>query len=163
SEDDVVVIMLPDSGFRYLSKTYNDEWMRRHGFSEEKPDLTVEEVLRGRRASTEVVSVSADETLGTAIQRMAEFGISQLPVLEDGAIVGSLTETLILNHRSQNPASREQAVREVMQAAFPIVPRSLHLDHLSAYLEQGAGAVLVEMEAGEHYTIITKSDLISAL
>lgn len=163
TEDDVVVIMLPDSGFRYLSKTYNDEWMRRHGFIEEKPNLTVEEVLSGRRSSTEMVSVEAEDTLGTAVQRMAEYGISQLPVMEAGQAVGSLTESLILNQLIQNPASREQMVREVMQAPFPIVPRSLHLDHLSAYLEQGAGAVLVEMGAGEHYTIITKSDLISAL
>jgi cystathionine beta-synthase len=50
-----------------------------------------------------------------------------------------------------------------MQDPFPIVPRSLHLDHLSTYLEQGAGAVLVEPEAGKTYEIITKSDLISAL
>jgi cystathionine beta-synthase len=94
---------------------------------------------------------------------MAEQGISQMPVIDDGEVVGSLTETVILNRLIQNPDARSQTVREVMGEPFPIVPRSLHLEHLSAYLEQGAGAVLVEPEDGSTYQIITKSDLISAL
>lgn len=162
-QEDVVVVLLPDSGFRYLSKTYNDTWMRNHGFLEQKPDLTVSEVLRGRREERGVVSVTPEDTLGTAILRMAEGGISQLPVIEAGKVVGSLTETLILNRLIEQPSSREEPVREVMNAPFPIVPRSLHLEHLSVYLEQGAGAVLVEPADGALYEIITKSDLISAL
>lgn len=162
-EDDVVVIMLPDSGFRYLSKTYNDEWMRRNGFLEAKPDLTVDEVLRTRSKSGAVVSVAPTQTLGVAIQRMAELGISQIPVIENGNVVGSLTESGILNRLIEEPASREQPVADVMGKPFPIVPRSLHLEHLSVYLEQGAGAVLVEADADAVYQIITKSDLISAL
>jgi cystathionine beta-synthase len=163
SDDDVVVVLLPDSGFRYLRKTYNDDWMRNHGFLERQPDLTVDQVLSTRKQERTVIAVAPSDTLGEAIGRMAESGISQLPVIEEGKVVGSLTETIILTRLIEQPSSREEPVREVMQDQFPIVPRSLHLDHLSTYLEQGAGAVLVEPEAGKTYEIITKSDLISAL
>lgn len=164
TEDHVVVVVLPDSGFRYLRKTYNDDWMRNHGFLEAKPDLTVAQVLAGRPLKGKaVVAVTPTDTLGEAIQYMAERSISQMPVIENGEVVGSLTESVILNRLIEQPDARDEAVREVMRAPFPIVPRSLHLDHLSAYLEQGAGAVLVEPDAEGHYQIITKSDLISAL
>ena len=163
TEDDVVVVLLPDSGFRYLRKTYNDDWMRNHGFLERQPDLTVDQVLTARKQERVVIAVAPTDTLGDAIGRMAESGISQLPVIEDGKVVGSLTETIILNRLIEQPSAREEAVRDVMRDPFPIVPRSLHLDHLSSYLEQGSGAVLVEPTAGNTYEIITKSDLISAL
>ena len=161
--EDVVVILLPDSGFRYLSKTYNDNWMRNHGFLESRPDLTVRQVLSVRRTGAGVMAASPRDTLGEAIKKMAEQGISQMPVMDDGEVVGSLTESVILNRLIENPDARSEQVQAVMGEPFPIVPRSLHLEHLSAYLEQGAGAVLVEPEDGRTYQIITKSDLISAL
>lgn len=163
TSDDVVVIILPDSGFRYLSKTFNDNWMRNHGFLESKPDLTVSQVLTSRRIGGKIFSAAPRDTLGEVIKMMAEHGISQMPVIEDGRVVGSLTESVILNRLIENPETRDQEVREVMGEPFPVVPRSLHLEHLSAYLEQGAGAVLVEPDDGKTFEIITKSDLISAL
>ena len=163
SSDDVVVIILPDSGFRYLSKTFNDNWMRNHGFLESKPDLTVSQVLTARRIGGKIFSAAPSDTLGEVIKMMAEHGISQMPVIEEGRVVGSLTESVILNRLIENPETRDQEVREVMGEPFPVVPRSLHLEHLSAYLEQGAGAVLVEPDDGKTFEIITKSDLISAL
>ena len=165
SEEDVVVVLLPDSGFRYLSKTYNDNWMRDHGFLERRPDVTVDHVLQTRRQQTRVLAVAPADTLGQAIQGMAEHGISQMPVIENEQVVGSLNESVILNRLIAAPDARDQAVREVMGEPFPIVPRALHLEHLSAYLEQGTGAVLVEPSPGDGaaYEIITKSDLISAL
>jgi len=162
-EDDLAVVLLPDTGFRYLSKTYNDNWMRNHGFLQRQPDVTVDRVLAARTRRRSVISVSPADTLGTAIERMARDGISQLPVIDGDAVVGSLTETVILNRLIEAPDAREQPVRHVMDQPFPIVPRGLHLDHLSAYLEDGPGAVLVESDQDGAYDILTKSDLISAL
>lgn len=164
TEDDVVVIILPDSGFRYLSKTYNDEWMRNHGFLESKPDVTAGEVLNLRREQSDVISASPTEEIGHVIERMTDRGISQMPVIDDHReIVGSVTETRILNRLIDNPESREDPVRTIMGEPFPVVPSSLHLEHLSAYLEQDAGAVLVDHGAEDGYSVLTKSDLISAL
>ena len=60
SPDDVVVVLLPDSGFRYLSKTYNDDWMQNHGFLEKKPDVTADEVLQ-RRTTTNVIDARPED------------------------------------------------------------------------------------------------------
>ena len=161
--EDVIVVILPDSGFRYLSKTYNDNWMRNNGFLERPTDITVEEVMERRRRNNGIVAVSPDQTLGEAIALMAEHGISQLPVLKGEEVVGSLTETGILNQLIERPESRGDRVEHIMGDPFPIVPRSLHIEHLSAYLEQASGAVLVYREEANSYEVITKSDLISAL
>ncbi|MEM6647155.1 MAG: pyridoxal-phosphate dependent enzyme [Bacteroidota bacterium] len=161
--DDVVVIVLPDSGFRYLSKTYNDTWMRDHGFLERRTDMTAAQILAQRRNGTIVVGVSPGDTVEHAIHVMAEHEISQMPVLDDGHVVGSLNENGLLNRLIENPTVREQAVDVVMGEPLAIVPRGLHLDMLTAYLDEGPGAVLVEAEGGDGFAILTRSDLIRAL
>lgn len=164
SPEDVVVVLLPDSGFRYLSKTYNDEWMRNHGFLERKPDVTANEVISHRQKQTDVISASPDDEIGAVIERMTEEGISQMPVIdEEREMVGSVTETRILNRLIENPDTRKSPVRSIMGDPFPVVPASLHLEHLSAYLERDAGAVLVDHGPENGYSVLTKSDLISAL
>jgi cystathionine beta-synthase len=161
--DDVVVVILPDSGFRYLSKTYNDEWMRNHGFLESKPDVTASEVLNLRRKQTDIIAAAPGDPIGDVIERMTDEGISQMPVIDEQEVVGSVTETGILNRLIDNPDSRTDPVRTIMGDPFPVVPDSLHLEHLSAYLEQDAGAVLVDHGPEDGYSVLTKSDLISAL
>ncbi|MEM8601398.1 MAG: pyridoxal-phosphate dependent enzyme [Bacteroidota bacterium] len=172
SADDVVVVMLPDSGFRYLSKTYSDEWMRRNGFVQDRPEITAANVLRRRAESGVVVAVAPSDTLADAIARMTEYGISQLPVIADGEPVGSLTERSVLQRLIDDPTARDAAVADTMGDPLPVVPANLHLDHLSAYLDGPAGAVLVhasETAAGgdgapaDGYFILTRSDLIAAL
>ena len=168
SADDVVVVLLPDSGFRYLSKTYNDAWMRDHDFLEPAPGVSVADVLRQRRqhpqARPPVVAVEPEETLGGAIERMTKLGLSQLPVISEGEVLGSLTEPRILNRLIEQPEARNEPVRQVMGEPFPVVPRTLPMEQLSAYLEGRVGAVLVDREDEDGgYEVITKSDLIAAL
>ncbi|MFN3596356.1 MAG: pyridoxal-phosphate dependent enzyme [Rubricoccaceae bacterium] len=173
--EDVVVVLLPDSGFRYLSKTYNDEWMRRNGFLESTPALSAADVLQARPHAEPVVSVAPETVLAEAIQTMMAHGISQMPVLEDGDVVGSLAERSLLSRLLEEPSAREHAVREVMGPPLPVVPPSVRLDHLAPYLDGEAGAVLVRQDdvAGDgapsdgrsapRFHILTRSDLISAL
>jgi len=162
NEDDVVVVLLPDSGFRYLSKTYNDEWMRRHGFLDEPAAVTVASILKGRDPERGVVALDVDDTLAETIGVMMQHGISQVPVMEDGKVVGSLTEKRILNLLIEEPEARDRAVREVMGKPLPILPTHTTLEELSAHLDAQTGAVLVP-NPEDHYDIITRSDLISAL
>ena len=161
TEDDVVVILLPDSGFRYLSKTYDDEWMRRNGFLETTPTLTVGQVLAARPREDGVIAVAPADTLAQAIETMTEHGISQVPVMDGGDVVGSLSERGVLGRLIASPEARDQPVAEVMAEPLPVVSGTVHLDHLTATLDGGAGAVLVEDETGTH--IVTRSDLIAAL
>ncbi|MXW64272.1 MAG: pyridoxal-phosphate dependent enzyme [Bacteroidetes bacterium SB0662_bin_6] len=163
SSDDVFVLLLPDSGFRYLSKTFNDNWMRNHGFLSSMPEVTVDRVLDARNGNDELAFALPEDTLGSVIGVMAERGISQMPVMQNDELIGSLTESVIIDRLIKDPETRDQPVEGIMDAPFPVVPRSLGLEHLSMYLERGGGAVLVKAEPGETYQIITKSDLIGAL
>ena len=167
TEADVVVVLLPDSGFRYLSKTYNDEWMRRNGFLETPTALTAESVLSARGRTEGVIAVSPTSTLADAIAVMTEHGISQVPVMEGGEIVGSLSERGVLGRLIAAPDASDQPVSEVMAEPLPVVEAALHLDQLTAHLDGSAGAVLVRGEASgdgaPSYQILTRSDLIAAL
>ncbi|MDX1429202.1 MAG: CBS domain-containing protein, partial [Rhodothermales bacterium] len=162
-ETDVAVVVLPDSGFRYLRKTYNDEWMRGHGFLDEPVDFTVERVLKGRAGGGTMFSVGPDSTLGDAISYMMQYGVSQLPVIDLGTVVGSINESAILNHLIEHPGARLEPVRSIMKEPFPVVSPRLELGELSEMLDQGEGAVLVPTGPDGHYEIITKSDLIRTL
>ena len=165
--ESVVVVMLPDTGFRYLSKTFNDEWMRRNGFLEES--LTLADVLAARRDAEPVVGVAPEATLAEAISIMMQRGISQMPVLDGATVVGSLSERGVLNHLIGDAGARDRPVRDVMAAPLPVVPRSVQLDRLTATLDGEAGAVLVQDEpSGDGapataFHIVTRSDLIAAL
>lgn len=164
TDNDIVVVLMPDSGFRYLSKTYNDEWMKQHGFLEEKPTLLATDVLGHKHREHGIVSVREDATLAEAVERMAEFGISQLPVLNaEGQIVGSLTERNILSTIVDDPNSRSGSVSEFMLQPFPIVEADITIEGLSSYLENETGAVLVKAGKKNELHVVTRSDLISAL
>lgn len=160
SEEDVVVILLPDSGFRYLSKTYNDTWMRSHGFLDERGELSAADVVPADRKG--LISVSPSDTLQTAISRMVEFSISQLPVMDGREVVGSLTESVVLNRLIDDPNAGKHAVSENMGKPLPVVEEGLPVSGLSALLREAPGAVLVQ-RGDEGLAIITKSDLIEAL
>ena len=163
SADDVVVVLLPDSGFRYLSKTYNDEWMRRHGFLDEpaRPALTVEKILARSAREGGVVDVALTDTLGEAIALMVRHGISQVPVMEDGKSVGSLTEKRVLSLLIEDAEAAGREVQEVMDEPLPVVSAHASVEELSAHLDRPPGAVLVH--GPDRYDILTRSDLISVL
>ncbi|NNE48351.1 MAG: pyridoxal-phosphate dependent enzyme [Rhodothermales bacterium] len=161
--DDVAVVVLPDNGYRYLNKTYSDDWMRGHGFLDYTEAVTADRVLRSRSERRKVYVVAPDDTLGEAIDYMTDFGISQLPVVEGSTVVGSLNESAILSHLIEHPGARFEHVGRVMKEPFPIVSPRVEMQELSAMLNAGNGAVLVASGEDGHFEIITKSDLIETL
>jgi len=158
--DDVVVILLPDTGFRYLSKTYNDTWMRSLGFLDSDKELTAGDLAPERDGG--LISVSPADTLQTAIDRMVNASVSQLPVIEGEAVVGSLTESVVLNRLIEEPGARSHAVSDNMGAPLSVVDPTIPIGGLTSMLTESPGAVLVKDDMGG-FTIITKSDLIEAL
>ncbi len=162
-DSDVVVIVLPDSGTRYMSKVYNDEWMRTNGFMDEENSMEVEQVIRLRGGDTvKLITAGHNETLEEAIQLMNEHNISQLPVTNEQQIVGSLTENKILTLLTESPGMRSKLVGEVMDEAFPVVSNDLKIDQISRMLSDGVSAVIVRLDR-DHYSIVTRSDLINAI
>ena len=85
------VTILPDSGARYLSKIFSDDWMRDNGFLGDRPRLgNVADLLAGRK--TEIVTASTDEKVFKVVEKMKQHDISQLPVLDDGKLVGLIND-----------------------------------------------------------------------
>lgn len=160
SPDDVVVVLLPDSGFRYLSKTYNDTWMRSHGFLDDDGELVAGDLVDA--GGNGVIAVGPSDTLQTAIDRMVDNSVSQLPVLEAGEVVGSLTESVVLNRLIDEPGAKDHAVSDNMGDPLAVVDASMPVSGLSSMLRESPGAVLVR-NADQSFRIITKSDLIEAL
>ena len=161
--DDVMVILLPDSGTRYVSKFYNDEWMRTNGFLEEEHRPDMQEVIGDRRdGGRELITVDREESLGKAIELMNRHNISQLPVTNGSEMVGSLTETKILGLLTRSSDARNNKVGSVMDEPFPVVAADLKIDQITRMLSDGLAAVMVKLDDGRH-TIVTRSDLIYAL
>src|SRR5207245_6995480 len=105
-----VLVLFADSGRSYLSKIYNDEWMRQNGFLGFVVPATVGDVVKDRAGTPELICVSKGETVRSAIDTMQRYGISQIPVTADGAaamitdIVGSVQEKTMLDRVFREPS-----------------------------------------------------------
>ena len=163
----VIVVLLPDSGRSYLSKIYNDEWMRQNGFLERFPmPAKVGDVIKGREPGVpELIVIAKGETVRTAIDLMQRYGISQIPVTGDGSartvgeIVGSVQERTMLDRVFKDPALVDERIEKVMEPPFPVVQASEDVELLYAELSGGAPALLAARD-DTPVAIITKADLL---
>lgn len=161
--EDVVVIILPDSGTRYMSKIYNDEWMKENSFMDASSNLKAIEIVRRRAEIRDVVSVPPKTTLQEAIDVMNENSISQLPVVNsDNQVIGSLTENRILNRLIDDPGLKDESVGEIMDQPFPVITGDMRVDQITQMLKKNTAAVIVKHDNGQ-MDILTKSDIIHAL
>jgi cystathionine beta-synthase len=163
----LVVVLLPDSGKSYLSKLYNDEWMRQNGFLQRFAHLMrVGDVIRDREAGTpQLVVVSRSDTVRSAIDTMQRYGISQIPVVTNGVaqsvsdIVGSVQERTMLDRVFREPALVDASVERVMEAPFPVVNANEDVERLYAELAGGVPALLA-VDDDRPVSVITKADLL---
>ena len=160
SKDDVVVVLLHDSGSRYVGKMYNDDWMRERGFLEEEI-LTAKDLVK-KHEDKPLVSVFAEELVSHAIAKMRKFGISQIPVIKDNQFVGSVDDSVIYQTLVDEPELKDAPISSIMGAAFPIVKSSAHVDELCKLINKKTPAVLVESDSGSMH-IVTRYDIISAM
>ena len=168
-----VLMTFPDGGRSYLSKFYDDNWMIQYGFMERRaPAPTVDEVLGFRRAEDsgvpELVVVEAHEKVGSAIDLLQRYGISQLPVVRSRPaealtdIVGSLQERSLLDRVFRNPDALNDDVAVAMQPPLAAVDAAASIDEVFQELTGTGGAVLVG-QAGRPVAIVTRSDLLEFL
>lgn len=160
SKDDVVVVLLHDSGSRYVGKMYNDDWMSERGFLEEEI-LTAKDLVKNHHDKP-LVSVFAEELVSHAIAKMRKFGISQIPVMKDNQFVGSIDDSVIYQTLVDQPELRDAPISSIMGAAFPIVKSGTQLDELCKLINKTTPAVLVESDSGSMH-IVTRYDIISAM
>ena len=170
--DAVVVTLLPDGGRNYLSKLYNDEWMRANGLlATTGAVVRIATLLADRHHGAvrpPLILARTTERVGQAIEVLQEYGISQLPVSEhpDGdaidGLVGSINERSLLERAYRDPAIVERTVGEVMDSPLPLVEASASVDEAFALLSDGAPAV-VAVQAGRPAGLVTKLDLLEYL
>jgi cystathionine beta-synthase len=160
--DAVVVTILCDTGERYLSKVFNDEWMQENQMLE-APRTTVEQLLERRPAGAPpLVSVTPAAAVRQALNLMSTWGVSQIPVVEDGRSVGGLVEGTLMTKALAQPSLLDRPVREVMESPFPEVEANFPTDRLGAMLTRESPAALVRKD-GKLIGIVSRYDVLQQL
>jgi cystathionine beta-synthase len=165
--DDVVVVLVPDSGRGYLSKLYDDHWMADHGFARAE-GATAEAVLSTKSGRLPpLVHVHPEETIRAAMGLLEEYGVSQVPVVKAepplalAEVVGSVSDRQLLEHALHDPASFDRPVSSVMGSPMATVGHSEPVEGIAARLE--ADNALLVLDGGHPIGILTRSDLLAFL
>ena len=159
----LVVTLLPDGGRPYLSKVFNDHWMREHGYVT-GGGLTAGDLLEAK-GPKELLTVTSHDQVGRALALMQEHGVSQIPVVsaEDGSVfVGAVSEKGLLWASAEHPGLRSQEVTEVLEPPLPELAPEDSAEDAIRLLEEGRQAVVV-VRAGRALGILTPLDLIEVL
>jgi cystathionine beta-synthase len=157
---DLVVVILPDTGSRYLSKLYNDDWMRENGFLEtEWSKVTLAEILE-RKPSKEFYTVRTDDRINEVIRLMKEKDISQVPVLNDaGQLVGLVTEVDLLKHMLEDGAHTPgETIASIVDKAEAVHPSQTPLEKVLPEILEGY--VMLVTEYDQPAGILTKIDVL---
>ena len=164
----VIVVLLPDSGRGYLSKIFNDAWMRSYGFLDAEGGTTAGAVLHAKSGKLpDLVHVHPTDTVHDAIEAMEKFGVSQLPVVgseppvKAGEVFGSVTARELLDSVFAGSATLSDPISEHIQPAFPFVGAGEGLRAVRAGL-QDADALLVVAD-GDPIGVLTRQDLLAYL
>ncbi len=166
--DAMVAVILPDGGRSYLSKIYNDAWMRQYGFLERDEALTVGDVLRRKHDEDEIPPLLTVEThakVRDAVALLHEHRVSQLPVVsgqDPHTVVGSVSERGLLRHAMDDPALLGADIVDVMEPPFPAVAAGDGVREAVELLADKREALLVNMN-GRAAGILTRADLLESL
>jgi len=158
----MVVCVLPDTGERYLSKVYNDEWLREYRLLEPER-LTVRDVVeRKGAAAPALITVTRETTVRDALELITKWNISQLPVCDDGSCVGSISEPTLMARIIEDPAIMDRQVHVMMDAPFPVIEENTPMSGVGRLLSRQNPAVLIRSD-GELAGILTRFDMVTYL
>src|SRR5580765_3270417 len=160
-----LVAFMPDTGMRYLSKDYNEEWMRERGYVDSAVAITAGEVVNAKHQAAkvrELVIVRPYQTVFHALKTMQEQDISQIPVFEENIPIGTVYEDQILVLALQGKDLRKLVIREVMSKPMPKIAKSAPFERVTHILSHENPAVFVEMD-DTRFEILTKYDLMSTV
>ncbi len=159
-EDDVVVVLFHDHGSRYIGKIFNDDWMNDRGFLDEEKKNAHD--LIQPHINKRLVKADINDPVSMAIVNMKQFNISQMPVHDNGEIVGSLSDHNLFNKIIEQPELKELPVKNVMEAPFKEVNATTSIDDISKLFSKENRAVIVNLENDIQH-IITFQDIIEAI
>lgn len=161
-EDDIMVVILPDHGTRYLGKIYNDDWMVNYGFLEDENTLTAQDIIHNNKRP--LITVTAESTVEEAVILMTRADISQLPIFNTPKtdVIGSITDNKLLEQIMLDPTLKQQSIAEVMQAPFQFVGLSTTLKELFSHIKKGNRALMVR-DQNNDIQIITRQDIMKTI
>ncbi|WKK57624.1 pyridoxal-phosphate dependent enzyme [Sphingobacterium sp. BN32] len=159
-DEDVVVVIFHDHGSRYMGKMYNEDWLRERGFLKDEK-LTAKSILK-KRANQDIITVDVKQSVLETFNVMKSLNISQIPLTQQGMVVGKVTEADILNALLDNPSLKSAEVETIASKPFPFVDLNMSIDKISTLIDKDTQAVLVEDELGR-INIITQYDIINAI
>jgi cystathionine beta-synthase len=163
--DAMVATIIPDGGRPYVSKVFNDSWMREHGYLTEPGRQTVGELLRERGEPGPILTVSGHDQVGRGLELMREHGVSQVPVVsseDERAFIGTVSERGLLWASAEHPGILGEQVTEVLEAPLPELSVEDPADDAVRLLRGDAKALIV-LENGRPLGILTAVDLVEAL
>lgn len=159
SENQVIVVLIPDTGERYLSKMYNDNWMREHSFLIPEK-VTMRFVIKGKSKNLpQLVSVHSSATIQHAFELIKQFDISQIPVIDNGKSVGSIDDGDLMSAVLENSALLDKPVSQIMKPTYPIIGIEAPIEHAIELLTKKNSAVIIE-ENKKIAGIVTRYDVI---
>jgi cystathionine beta-synthase len=159
--DSLPVVFLCDIGDRYLSKMYNDDWMRDNGMFDEL-EMSAGEVLTARGKKPQLITTSPEANLRDVLKQAKSLDLSQIPVMDGDKPVGAIYDQDLIELLLQGKKLESVKVRDVMGAPLPLLNEDVPAAELLALFEQGKTAVLVRRASGD-LAIVTKTDLLAAL
>ncbi len=160
--DAFVVALLPDWGEHYLTKGYDDEWMRENGFLERARRSSVLEMMAAKDGDSGVITVEPSTSVRTALSTITAHDIGQLPVVMDGECVGALGESDLMAKVIDDPEVLDRAVESVMGGPYPVLDGHVDAEEITRLLQRGNAACLVR-ESGRITGIVTRYDVVRGL
>jgi len=161
----MVATLIPDGGRPYVSKLFNDSWMREHGYLGDAEGQTVGELLAARAEPEPILTVGSHDPVGRALEMMREHGVSQVPVVsseDDRAFVGTVSERGLLMASADHPGILGEPVTEVIEPPLPELSAQDPADDAVRMLREDARALVV-LHAGTPVGVLTAVDLVEAL
>jgi cystathionine beta-synthase len=161
----MVATLLPDGGRPYVSKVFNDSWMREHGYLGDAGGQTVGELLAGRAVPVPILTVGSHDPVGRALELMRQHGVSQVPVVsaeDDRAFVGTVSERGLLMASADHPGILGEPVTEVIEPPLPELSAQDPADDAVRMLREDARALVV-LESGTPVGVLTAVDIVEAL
>ncbi len=156
-----VVTLVGDTGNKYLSKSFNDSWLADQGLLGRESHGDLRDIIARPADTGDIVTVTSDDNLLTTYKRMRMFDVSQVPVIDDGKVVGLIDESDILLGIYNNEKSFQQQVSSIMVTDLEVVPPSARIDSIIHLFKEDKVAIISEGDT--FYGLITQIDLINHL
>ncbi|WP_018629990.1 pyridoxal-phosphate dependent enzyme [Niabella aurantiaca] len=157
-KDDLVVCIFHDHGSRYVAKIYNDQWMMERGFLEVK---TFKDIINSRK-NRPLITIPPTAAVSDAVALMRKYDIEHIPVMENGAVTGSVSESGLFQKIFSDPNIKNESLGNILEQPYPIVAFDTPVERIGSLISKANGAVLAQDDAG-NYHIVTKYDIVQSV